>query len=602
MIARPPSRVLVTTADERSWPEDRPILFLGEWCRRPSRRLKWGDLDASVVPYHWDNREKYYRDYDYLDAIYERLLEQLSARLGALHRATDDVRFWRIIVGPWLRFFSDAVFDRLECVRAAVAAGGWDDTVVLRHRLPEWGASGFRSFFRQLTSDSWNHVLFAACVRALGCSSTESPVPVMPLDARFGQIKKIGVRALAAKAFDACGRYLPDALNGIVITGVNLPKRRLFRLQRALGQLPYVKTLDVPIPSRLGRMPRESLACIVEDSVFGRLLAELISEWMPRAYVEDFGLVRDSAVSSYPRQPRAIFTETSFQGEDGFNVWAAYQTQRGVPLVIGQHGGNMGIARINQSEQHQIRTADAFVSWGWSDRRDANVRPLPALKLAFESADPVSCEDGDVLILMASYPRYFYCHYSIPVAGQVLAYVKEQLELVELLDAQRETTTRVRMDADIFGWDTTQLFHERGFGHLLEPVSGTLLERLRSCRLAVSTYNATSLLETLALNFPSVIVLNGLYFETRPEAAPALARLRAVGILHDSPASAADHILAVADDVRGWWQRDDLQAARREFCHRYARRSADWLGTWKSFLATQALSTAPDNASAKLNP
>ena len=34
------------------------ILFLGEWCRLYSRKFVWNDLDAIVVLYHWDNREK----------------------------------------------------------------------------------------------------------------------------------------------------------------------------------------------------------------------------------------------------------------------------------------------------------------------------------------------------------------------------------------------------------------------------------------------------------------------------------------------------------------------------------------------------------------
>ena len=45
-------RYLITTADERSWVFDRPILFLGEWCRRYHRKLIWSTMDAIVAePY-----------------------------------------------------------------------------------------------------------------------------------------------------------------------------------------------------------------------------------------------------------------------------------------------------------------------------------------------------------------------------------------------------------------------------------------------------------------------------------------------------------------------------------------------------------------------
>ena len=44
-------RVLVTTSVEETWPEGEPILFLGEWCRRFSRRHRWSGLDAEVIDY-----------------------------------------------------------------------------------------------------------------------------------------------------------------------------------------------------------------------------------------------------------------------------------------------------------------------------------------------------------------------------------------------------------------------------------------------------------------------------------------------------------------------------------------------------------------------
>ncbi len=548
--------------------------------------MAWERLDATLHPYHWDDREKYYRDYAYLADLYERLLREVSERLGALHATTADVRHWRLIVGPWLRFFGDALFDRFECVRTAAEGGGWQDTLVLRHDRPAWRATDFRHFFRQFTGDGWNHVAFASCVRAMGLPSTPGPADLAPVPGHAPSPP--GIRQIVRAAVDAGGRLLPPALNGVVIVGANLPKRRVFRLQAALGQAPYVKAPDVLPPAGHDTGPRRDLAVALGESVFERLLADLVQEWMPRAYVEDFAQVSAMATARYPRRPKVIFTETSFQGEDGFNTWAARHVARGVPLVIGQHGGNMGLARVSQSEDHQIRAADVFASWGWRSSHRPAVRPLPALRLVADEPDPPVRADGDILILMTSYPRYFYCHYAVPVAGQVLAYVLDQVRLVELLGTDLAAAVKVRMDGDTFGWDTTQVFRERGLAAMLEPVDGPLAQRLRSCRLAISTYNATSLLETMAADFPTVVVLNPHHFETRVAAAADLDRLRAVGILHATPESAARHVRAVASDIPAWWGQGELQAVRRAFCDRYARRSAQWTAEWVSLFRSLA--------------
>ena len=50
---------LVTTGLEDTWPDsDQSILFLGEWCRLYSQKHRWVNIDAEVVPYHWDDRNK----------------------------------------------------------------------------------------------------------------------------------------------------------------------------------------------------------------------------------------------------------------------------------------------------------------------------------------------------------------------------------------------------------------------------------------------------------------------------------------------------------------------------------------------------------------
>ena len=53
---------LVLTADQRFWKTDGKILFLGEWCRLYRDKFAWSNLNAEILPYHWNDREKYRRD------------------------------------------------------------------------------------------------------------------------------------------------------------------------------------------------------------------------------------------------------------------------------------------------------------------------------------------------------------------------------------------------------------------------------------------------------------------------------------------------------------------------------------------------------------
>lgn len=571
---------LVTTAEESTWNTDEPILFLGEWCRRPMRHDLWQNLDAAMLPYHWDDRDKYFRDYQFLESRYERLLSYLSERLGAMHGLTTDVRHWRIIIGPWLRFFVDAIFDRYESVRSAYESGAVRDTWVLRYDLIDCVPADFQEFYSQFTGDGWNHIVFAECIRSIGLPHTVRDEALQPRPA--SGVAPDRIDQLATALLDVYGRVLPARLNKVVLVSGGIPKRQLSRLQCALGQLPYVKS--PVLDTRFGR-PDPRLRALLADhdgeTPFERLLDMLIPAWIPRAYVENFTELRNTALAEFPRDPKVIATASAYQSDEGFKMWAANHAMKRVPLVVVQHGGNMGIGRFSQSEDHQLRIADVFTSWGWTREGYDAVQPMPALKLADMTV--VADNRGDILITLASYPRYFYCHYCVPVAGQVLEYVHEQVRFMSAVSPEFSASLKLRLDLAEFGWDIPGLLTRAGFGASIESTRATLADRLNGCRIAVSTYNATVFLETLAANFPTLVFFDPNRFEVRAEAQPMMNRLRQVGILHDTPECAARALNTIGNDVQEWWRRPAVQRAREEFCDQYARSSIDWVGDWKSF-------------------
>ena len=47
-------------------------------------------------------------------------------------------------------------------------------------------------------------------------------------------------------------------------------------------------------------------------------------------------------------------------------------------------------------------------------------------------------------------------------------------------------------------------------------------------------------------------------------------KLKEVGILHDTPESAAEHVNAIWEDVNLWWEGDLLQETLKSFKERYS--------------------------------
>ena len=116
------ARTLITTADERTWPKDKnePVLFLGEWCKRYSRKHIWQVMDYEVATYHWDDRNQLKENSFYLQEVYEVILRELSEYLNIIHGTKHNLRYWRIIIGPWLSIFIPILFDRWVMLDKAI--------------------------------------------------------------------------------------------------------------------------------------------------------------------------------------------------------------------------------------------------------------------------------------------------------------------------------------------------------------------------------------------------------------------------------------------------------------------------------------------------
>ena len=97
---------LVTSPIEETWPIDNQIIFLGNWCLLYNRKFYWTNLDYKVENYHWSDRSKYQKDYHYLNKVNEILLIELTSQLNEIHKVNHSIRYWRILIGPWLKFFT----------------------------------------------------------------------------------------------------------------------------------------------------------------------------------------------------------------------------------------------------------------------------------------------------------------------------------------------------------------------------------------------------------------------------------------------------------------------------------------------------------------
>lgn len=580
---------LVTTADQRFWKTDEQILFLGEWCKLFSQRSIWEKLSYEVLPYHWDDRKKLYQDYLYLDKLYEQTLLQMRDLLNKIHGVDHSLRYWRIVVGPWLYYFIQILYDRYQSILTAIESGKVTNTLIGKYKEAKWLPQDFPCFLNWFVNDDYNHYIYSRIIEFTG----RMPFDIVEVGngsnhkEQTGGIKKpFAPKKILKKLIGLYGKIVPDRLNQIVLISSHLNLPDLIKLQLSLKQLPYLLPTDVAVPDvDIDPDRREQISFEPSKSKFEELIGKMIREQVPLIYVEGYAQMNDRSLKAYPENPKVIFTAHAFSPNETFKFWAAYHVDRGVKFVGTQHGGHYGTGLWSSNENHEIHIYDTYFTWGWKSDVYDNTKPLVTAKLNRAKRNVCPKKDGRILLVLMAVPQYSYYMYSVPVSSSgMLSYFDYQYRFVRALSGQNKKLLIVRLYTHDYGWNQMERWANEFPEIECYHGSKSMLDQLKESRLAICTYNATTYLETFAANFPTVMFWNPEHWEIKPSALPYFDELRRVGILHDTQESAAALVNEIYPDPASWWKQPEIQRAKDQFCFQFARTSNSWLKEWRAAL------------------
>lgn len=586
---------LITTADQRFWKTDEPVLFLGEWCKIFSEKHIWEKLDYEVLPYHWDDRKRLSNDYLYLNRLYEEILVQVSNCLNRIHGENHTTRYWRIIIGPWLYFFIAILYDRYQSILSAELSGKVTNTYIAKCKPDTWIPKDFDEFRKYFIADDYNHYLYSRIIE------TTSRLPYETKDSQKEQVFfaecKINLKeslpslkSILKRIIKKSWKIVPDSLNRIVFVSSYFSTIELMKLQLALRQVPYHPPY-IDLPHAIVDIKKRKEIKIdlnSSESEFGCLLAGLIPEQIPTCYIESYSLMKEKALKVFPSKPKMIFTANASYVHEGFKLWAASHAESGAKFLGTQHGGFYGIGLWTANEDHEYEIYDKYYSWGWEDASREKIKPLPATKL-IRTKKIRQDKDGRILMGHMGMSRYAYSLLNMPIASTGYSiYLRGTFKFIEHLSEKAQELLLVR------------LFHDEDYGLCLkeqfvcecpsiECYRGpkSMLDQLKESRLFVGTYNATTYLESFAANYPTVLYWNPNQWEIRASAQPYIDMLSSAGILHYTPESAAEMVNDIYEDPLSWWNKPEIQEAKDQFCYRFARTSKHWLKEWKEELLHQ---------------
>ena len=352
-----------------------------------------------------------------------------------------------------------------------------------------------------------------------------------------------------------------------------------WRLEIALGNYPsYNPKIEVNSTDKNTKRRSDLNIKFAPRNDFEKFVIKMIPSHIPGSYMEYYdAILKNTRKVKWPNKPKIIATAIAYSSDDFFKVWMAGKVIDGSKLVILQHGGNYGVSKWSGHEEHQYKIA-TFLSWGWKSVENQSILPSPSGKLSSISKKLTYNPSGGLVQVLLGLQRYSVHLHATIIASQFMEYQKDQIKFAQLLDDRVFSLLKVRLYTHDFGWDYSQYWKDKVPDVKFSDNSiDSMYDAIQKSRLFIGTYNATGILEAMSANIPTIIFWNPKYWEMNSIAQSYYDNLRSVGILHDTPESAAEQVNLIWENVSLWWERDDVQSVRKRFCDQYASTSRDWV-------------------------
>jgi putative transferase (TIGR04331 family) len=562
-------RFLITTALEETWDDDQPVLFLGEWCRLYSRKDRWSEMNAALLPFHWDDRDKLFSDYQYLDSLYERILGDMVIKLNQIHNVEYNTRYWRILVGPWLAYFIQMLFDRWLSIQSAINLFEITGTIVLTGNEEQLIPNDMMHFAKLMLGDEWNHYVYAEILYKLG----NVRIIVKNSGQGYNSPKhgkdKVSIRHRALRIYSGISNYFAKDSDAF-LSSTYLKKTNEMLLHLRLGQLPQFWQGIKPVQVTLDRQHRNWEMPRQGNSDFEFFLLSMLPKQIPKVYLEGYQLLNQQIQKlPWPKSPKLIYTSNVLWYDSVSMAYTAKKVEQGTQLVYGQHGGVYGVAKFFFSEEHEVKISDRYLTWGWCSESNTAVVPIGIVSVKKKILRDFNYNKNLLLITLNS-PRYTF-RLSSESGLNFPRYFENYFSFSSLLHDCIRKNMLVRLHSIDYGWEQPLRWRARFPKVKLDLGLRMIYDLMKESRIVVHTYNSTGIMETLALGIPSVLFIDLKVTPLRETAVPYYAELKRVGIFHDTPESAAAHVNAIWDNVDAWWTSYEVQEVvanfSKQYCH-----------------------------------
>lgn len=329
---------------------------------------------------------------------------------------------------------------------------------------------------------------------------------------------------------------------------------------------------------------RSELSEHLNEYKFAPWLSQKALEMLPRILLEGI----NEAYANYDKNQsfNAIFSSDCWSSIDSLKIMAfAQKNRRKVRLIGTPHAFNYSALHKFWLQTYEISFLDKYLSWGTLSNQDQKVIPFYINKFAgYQRSQPTKRvnENSPILLTGAMRPNHL-----VEYPFEPTIFKKYLLQEINIALVTAETTNRlvkIRTRSKDRGGSFEALFREHAPANvILDFQNGTFINEVTNYSLHISDNTSTTIVESLIVNHPTIIIIANEYFSIDTMASDSFNILKEVGIFHTTIESYRTHLAKINGHINDWWNSQKTQLAISNFLTLHAR-TGGGITIWKKAL------------------
>ena len=541
------------------------------------------------IPYHWMSSKKFEKDYYYLKKIHMHLLKKISNVLNKIHNENHDLRYWRILLDPFLFYYVSVMFDRWEIINSVVkkykkiSLGKIDDLITYK------SPNDFEEFANNINEEDWNIKLFENIINNHFKKNFEFINNFKKTEIKFIEYEKKNKQNklrsfFKSKIFDLTGFIIKNPK--FIFLNVRFSKINIFKLNLYFKNFCFflgdyfdykISNFEYSKKNNFMRSKLSKNLNIKANNKFESFLYFNLSKSIPHCLVEDYKNIHLVA-SKVKVRPKMIITQTGLWTNSIKKMWIAKSSAEGSKILVASHGGSIPVKEHSFDFLNQV--CNKKLTW-FKPITKKQIQIPSEINEKYDFRVMRQSKKDKLTLILQSRPKWCNRAEFTPISKQFIEFHQKTLNFYKNLNQNIQNKTLIKLYPKNYGWNENQIFK-----NIKKTSDNSSFNLLKSAKVNICTYPETVFSESMVANIPTVLIFDKNHYRLHNKFANLLKELKKNKIVFHDEVEAARHVNDIWENTENWWQNKSTQKLRNTFLNSCLCYNKRWFNSWVKIISS----------------